>query len=416
MKKIVEIDILRVLRLMYSTHIAPAIECILDADNVDEREERLAKVYGRLQFHVKSDELQTTDISQHIYRSITQVIDEIRGKQPVMDDGQNPTAFDGETTTVPIAETNCAGDGQDDGERGAILCDELQSLLGELGEPCSVDAHIVVTEPPAENAAELAVIEHEPQVIAAASTGEQPLAFTVEENIEGANDPEKSVTWARQCSNDCNTAIPAFWATRLHAAMLQLKDASKADDCDQNQKPRTSSKADKLATRANDVCTVMEQLDSCVLCKTGRRCCDAKSCTSIVRFLFLLRVHFQRLRTIARLIYQLRQSFIWLRDVTQAVEKRDVGRLLELFEEPNLNATLRTRIKQSIRREEDEKIHSEDAIMQNSIYRRMIRECEKGFNDFNKFFCAVCDQLRKQKQVWFHLVVAVFIYAVLICR
>uniref|UniRef100_A0A914XIB8 DUF6570 domain-containing protein n=1 Tax=Plectus sambesii TaxID=2011161 RepID=A0A914XIB8_9BILA len=329
--------------LLCAANVLPASESVIDVENEVDRARKLAELYGgQLQFHTRTHELFGIDFGQFIFRTIAEIVADIKAELKERDAVDQPDTQDGDTTD-----------------------DILDSLIAELGEGFFFDKVVDLIDDE-QNGAAAADQEANEQQATIDSTGEPAIIGVLVANPEVDRDAEKAETWARRCSADC--IIPAQWATRLHAGFLRIDPGG----------------------TAKDICRAMDEFERCVRCSSEKRC-DVGSldkCTNTLNLLCATMVHFQHLRTVLRRYYELRQSFVWLRSVDKAVEHGDVVVLTELINKPNLHKNLRSRIAESVEREE-KSLHSEDAILRNDHYRSMIDAFEEAIRNFRAYPCEI---------------------------
>uniref|UniRef100_A0A914X0K6 DUF6570 domain-containing protein n=1 Tax=Plectus sambesii TaxID=2011161 RepID=A0A914X0K6_9BILA len=357
MSRIVKSDMHQMFRRFHKNYLKPASESIKDAVDEADIERKLVQSYGgSLQFHTKTHELFGLDLDQFTYQPIATIIDECQAGQNENDDQEQDVVDSDEA----LAELDQLGE------------ESIRCLLAEL-EAVSQE-HAVVEQP-----LDATLQENASKSEAVYVVEEQAVYRAEEEATVDAPEGNASVQtqgMARHCSPDC--AFPTNWATRLHSALLKLNSNGTAED----------------------LCNAIAQFEDCTECQPHLRCIisDLDTCTNGLRLLIAAMVHFQHLRTVIRRYYEIRQSFIWLRDMKDALENSDLERLMALIKNPNLNAKLRERIDESVRREEGS-AHSQEALFCNRHFRSIIREFEKGIRNFRVDPCQVCDRLFQESEL-----------------
>uniref|UniRef100_A0A914WXD3 Uncharacterized protein n=1 Tax=Plectus sambesii TaxID=2011161 RepID=A0A914WXD3_9BILA len=343
MRRIVQSDLHVMLQRFYKNNVLPASESVIDVENEVDWARKLAVLYGgQLQFHTRTHELFGIDFGQFIFHPIAEIVADIKAELKERDAVDEPDTQDGDTTD-----------------------DILGSLIAKLGEGFFFD-QVVDLINDEQNGAAAADQEASEQQATIGATGEPAIIGVSVANPEADRDADKAETWARRCSADC--IIPAQWATRLHAGFLRIDPGGTAED----------------------ICRAMDEFERCARCSSEKRCDVGllDKCTNTLNLLCTTIVHFQHLRTVLRQYYKLRQSFVWLRSVDKAVEDGDVVVLTELINKPNLHKNLRSRIAESVEREE-KSLHSEGAILRNDHYRSMIDDFEEAIRNFRAYPCGL---------------------------
>ena len=361
MRRIVKSDMHQLFSRFHRNYLEPASKSIEDVLDEAEIERQLEESYGgTLQFHTKTHEQFGLDLSQYVYQPIAAIIEECRARQNQDDQAQDVT-----DSNEALQDINQLGD------------ESIRCLLAELE---GVSQEHAVIEQPLDATLQLVTVDEsaaENQVVYVVE--EQAVYLAEEEAAVDAPEGNTSVAekgMARHCSPDC--IFPTSWAIRLHLAFSTMDPTGTADE----------------------LCTAMAQFEDCDKCQPNLRCAfnDLDTCTNGLRLMMALMVHFQHMRTVIRRYYEIRQSFLWLRDMKDALENSDLKRLLDLIKHPNLNTSLRGRIEESISRDE-ESVHSQAALLSNPHFEVIIDNFNKGIRDFRLIPCEVCERLYRQSEV-----------------
>jgi len=132
--------------------------------------------------------------------------------------------------------------------------------------------------------------------------------------ISQAIDADDSPSTSTQCTADC--VIPVGWALRLHDAITSIVAES----------------------HYADIVAAVSNVLFCAECQAGERVCDqGDKCSDIISVLRAVSPHFTRLRTILRLIYELRRYVLYMSRLDKAIAGSHLDDLRPVVDEFNAN-------------------------------------------------------------------------------